>query len=70
MTEDEIRAVIRQVLAAKGLAPGGAAHVPVSHQTASAARLGMVAPTPAGSPCVIEPAVACNQCGYCVSLGH
>ena len=21
-------------------------------------------------PCVIEPAVACNHCGYCKSYGH
>jgi hypothetical protein len=29
---------------------------------------------PAGAdtdgPCVIEPAVACNHCGYCKSYGH
>ena len=30
----------------------------------------MVVPTVAGSPCVIEPHVGCNQCGYCVSMGH
>ena len=21
-------------------------------------------------PCIIEPAVMCNHCGYCKSLGH
>ena len=23
-----------------------------------------------GGPCLIEPAVACNHCGYCQSHGH
>ena len=23
-----------------------------------------------GGPCVIEPAVMCNHCGYCKSYGH
>jgi hypothetical protein len=31
-------------------------------------------PVPAGAdsdgPCVIEPAVPCNHCGYCKSYGH
>ena len=70
MTEDEIRAVIRQVLAAKGLHPAAAAPARSSQQPPTGARFGMLAPTPLGSPCVIEPAVGCNQCGYCVSLGH
>ncbi len=70
MTEDEIRAVIRQVLAAKGLSPAGVAPAGPFHQRASGDRFGMLAPTPLGSPCVIEPAVGCNQCGYCMSLGH
>jgi hypothetical protein len=30
----------------------------------------MVVPTEPGAPCLIEPAVRCNQCGYCLSLGH
>ncbi len=74
MTEDQIRGVIRDVLAARGLAP--ARQAPVSppsaghHGHCSHVRLSMVAPTAPGSPCVIEPAVGCNQCGYCVSLGH
>jgi len=67
MTDDEIRAVVRQVLAARGSAPSrDAAHGPhPSHL-----RLQMVAPTEPGSPCVIEPAVICNNCGYCLSQGH
>ncbi|HEX7087763.1 MAG TPA: hypothetical protein VF198_15490 [Vicinamibacterales bacterium] len=67
MTDDEIRTIVRQVLAARGFqAPPPPAPRPhVSH-----VRLTMVAATEPGSPCVIEPAVACNGCGYCLSLGH
>ena len=74
MTEDQIRGVIRDVLATRGLAPARQAHVPPPsggpHAHCSHVRLSMVAPTAPGSPCVIEPAVGCNQCGYCVSMGH
>jgi hypothetical protein len=66
MTDDEIRAIVRQVLAARGVqtaAPRQAPH-------ASHVRLSMVVPTAPGSPCVIEPAVTCNNCGYCLSMGH
>jgi len=69
MTDEEIRTVVRQVLAARGVArtpaqgSAGAPHPSFLH-------LQMVVPTEPGSPCVIEPAVGCNQCGYCVSQGH
>jgi hypothetical protein len=67
MNEEEIRAIVQQVLAAKGL-PSSPAGRPVPH--ASHVRLSMVVPTPPGSPCVIEPSVNCNNCGYCLSMGH
>jgi hypothetical protein len=31
--------------------------------------LALVAPDE-GSPCLIEPAVGCNRCGFCQSVGH
>jgi hypothetical protein len=67
MTEDELRALVREVIASRAIAPQSPApRSPASH----AARLDMVVPTVAGSPCVIEPTVGCSQCGYCVSMGH
>jgi len=66
MTDGDIRAIVREVLAARGIRPP--ADTPA--QVPGRLRLTMVAPTPPGSPCLIEPAVGCNQCGYCVSLGH
>jgi hypothetical protein len=68
MTDDDIRTVIRDVLAARGACAQLPQAAPRVH--ASQLRLVMVAPTEPGSPCVIEPAVTCNQCGYCVSMGH
>lgn len=67
MNEQEIRSVIRDVLAARGIAP---ATPQPARAHPSLMRLSMVVPTELGSPCVIEPNVSCNQCGYCVSLGH
>jgi hypothetical protein len=67
VNEQEIRSVIRDVLAARGLAPAPPV-TPRAHP--SFVRLSMIVPTELGSPCVIEPNVGCNQCGYCVSLGH
>ena len=68
MTDDEIRKVIREVLAARSVDARLPQPAPRVH--ASQLLLAMVAPTEPGSPCVIEPAVTCNQCCYCVSMGH
>jgi hypothetical protein len=69
MTDEEIRTIVRQVLASR---VGAQAPVPSSAGIphASVLRLRMVVPTEPGSPCVIEPAVTCNNCGYCLSQGH
>jgi hypothetical protein len=67
MTDEEIRTIVRQVLAARGSAP---LPVPGHGPHPSHLRLQMVVPTAPGSPCVIEPAVTCNNCGYCLSQGH
>jgi hypothetical protein len=67
MTENEVRALVRQVIASRGVTPQPDS---VRHPSASHGTLAMVVPTVAGTPCVIEPNVGCNQCGYCVSMGH
>lgn len=68
MNEQEIRSVIRDVLAARGIGAPASEAAPSRHP--SIMRLSMVVPTELGSPCFIEPKVGCNQCGYCVSMGH
>jgi hypothetical protein len=74
MTEQELRALVRDAIAKHA---GAHAGDPQPARTA-AARLhpshALVA-LPAGADtgdgvCIIEPAVACNHCGYCKSVGH
>ncbi len=74
MTEPELRALVRDAIARH---TGGGA-------TASLAPLHAAPMRPAPShqmfilpvgmdsdgPCIIEPAVQCNHCGYCKSYGH
>lgn len=73
MTEQEIRALVRDAIArhaaanVKDVSPArpAAAQMHPSHA---------VITLPAGADgdgvCIIEPAVTCNHCGYCKSLGH
>jgi hypothetical protein len=74
MTEQELRALVREAIARH--ASGGAAALSPVPPTATlrAHASHAMFPVPAGAdtggPCVIEPAVACNHCGYCKSYGH
>ena len=45
--------------------PGSAFSAHVSHL-----RLPLVRGADEDGACIIEPAVRCNHCGYCQSLGH
>jgi hypothetical protein len=73
MNEDALRALIREAVARR-LDPVSAPVQPPLRTTpvtllthASHYRYGL----PAGDgPCLIEPAVTCNHCGYCQSHGH
>lgn len=68
MTEQELRELVRSVIAQRDirLAPASTA-LPSVRQHASHALF--VIP-PQGDTCIIEPAVTCNHCGYCKSYGH
>jgi hypothetical protein len=76
MTEQELRALVREAIArhVAGSAGGAAPlHVspagrPLRDPAHAMFRLAEGADT--GGPCLIEPAVACNHCGYCKSFGH
>ena len=81
MTEEELRTLVRQAIArAQGARVAAPSHIAPSDAPSHLARF---APShsshalflvPDGSdadgPCIIEPAVSCNHCGYCKSLGH
>jgi hypothetical protein len=74
MTEQELRQLVRDAIVRAGVgaaspsAPAGAElHVPRASGHPSFTLLNL----PAGDgPCLIEPAVSCNHCGYCKTYGH
>jgi hypothetical protein len=81
MTEEELRAIVRDAIARHLKGEGG--HPPllradpeatsvrslIAH--ASHSRLPVLAGDRLGEGvCLIEPSVSCNHCGYCQSYGH
>jgi len=75
MTDDELRTLVRAAIARH--AGTGDAPAPPAVRTAGAhlhPSHGRFARLPSGSdadgPCLIEPTVPCNHCGYCQSYGH
>lgn len=77
MNEDQLRNLIREVVARR-LSSSSAPAEPLWKQHVSHGRLPMLAgidlarssASGSNTACLIEPAVACNHCGYCQSLGH
>ena len=75
MTEQELRALVRNALAhhagasfASGDAHGRPAAAVLVHS--SHGMFSVQAGADRDGPCLIEPAVACNHCGYCKSYGY
>jgi hypothetical protein len=72
MTEDELRALVRQAIArqrgSERLEPANPANLRTTD--ASHAMFPVASGADAEGPCIIEPAVMCNHCGYCKSFGH
>lgn len=71
MNEHALRAIIRDTIARMA----GAAEPSVSdaprllHMTPHPSNYQYALP-PSDGPCIIEPGVACNHCGYCQTHGH
>jgi hypothetical protein len=77
MNEQELRAIVREAIARHATAGAGNRPMPatpastiVIRQHVSHALFAVPAGADSGGPCVIEPAAACNHCGYCKSYGH
>ena len=73
MTDDQLRALVREAVARHlGHAEPHAAGAPMMllRQHASHYRYALASGDDADGPCLIEPAVRCNHCGYCQSHGH
>jgi hypothetical protein len=72
MNEDALRAMVRESIARHA---GGHPDRDVRPQAAPlpfiahASHYRYALPD-SGGPCLIEPSVACNHCGYCESHGH
>lgn len=70
MTEQELRALVRDAIARHTGAPSGPAAAPPFRLHASHGVLMVPAGSDMDGPCLIEPTVMCNHCGYCKSYGH
>jgi hypothetical protein len=73
MTDSELRAMIRDSIVRQTGAPRPAAEPdPASAFSAhvSHLRFPLMRGGDDDGACIIEPAVRCNHCGYCQSLGH
>jgi hypothetical protein len=77
MTETELRALVRDVIArhapqhASGSEGARAVDSARLHrQHSSHAMFVLPVGSDSDGPCLIEPAVMCNHCGYCKSYGH
>lgn len=75
MTEEQLRALVREAVAryagpgaGRAAPPSAASPTLVPH--ASHAMFSVPAGSETGGWCLIEPAVPCNHCGYCRSYGH
>lgn len=73
MNEEAIRALVREAVARQA---GGA---PARPEPPFPRTIALIADPShyrysslpdSGGPCLIEPTVACNHCGYCQSHGH
>lgn len=75
MTDDEIRTLVRDAVrrhlgASQMEAPSAAAPTPPWRAHASFGRFLVPSGADQDGPCLIEPGVRCNHCGYCQSYGH
>ena len=73
MNEQELRALVREAIARHSGETSQPAARPVPaffHLHASHGMFTLPAGADTDGPCLIEPAVMCNHCGYCKSYGH
>ena len=73
MTEQELRALVRDAIARHAGAasrPSPPAAPAFFHLHASHGMFTVPSGADTDGPCIIEPAVMCNHCGYCKSYGH
>ena len=70
ISDDDLRSLVRDAVARHGGRETDPLPRPTASPHASHARLTVVKGGDADGRCLIEPAVMCNHCGYCQSMGH
>ena len=79
MTDEELRALVRDAIARhlpasarpeSSASFGAASPVPLWRSHASFGKYILPTGTDQDGPCLIEPGVMCNHCGFCLSHGH
>jgi hypothetical protein len=75
MTDEELRALVREAIArhlggAEAASPPAAAPIPLWRAHPSFGKFLVLRGDEQGGPCLIEPSVSCNHCGFCQSYGH
>ena len=76
MTDEELRTLVRDAIArhlggsASAAPPAAAAPVPLWRAHPSFGKFLVERGDEQGGPCIIEPSVSCNHCGFCQSFGH
>ena len=71
MTDDELRALVRAAIARHaGATSFSSPSLPPVRLHPSHGLLIVPTGSDMEGPCIIEPAVMCNHCGYCKSLVH
>jgi hypothetical protein len=71
ISDQELRAMVRDAIARHGQPPNVDAPALAGFRThASHGLLTLVSGGDPDGQCLIEPAVRCNHCGYCQSMGH
>jgi hypothetical protein len=73
MTEQELRTLVRDAIArVQGPRTGDPTHQSHLLHLSHPSHLTFTVPSGADGdgPCIIEPTVMCNHCGYCKSMGH
>jgi hypothetical protein len=71
ISDQELRAMVREAIARQG--HHQVAESPAAGTVRSHSSHGLLTLVTGGDPdghCLIEPAVRCNHCGYCQSLGY
>lgn len=73
MTEEQLRALVREIVASHVGRPDSVPTPPAARTVevrmhASHARFAL--PVDADGRCLVESHVTCNHCGYCQSYGH